>query len=186
MTRRGVWPLIGGVALAALLSGWTGCVDRDRRASAGGGDRSDSATSRTVTLYFPGPAERLVPEERTVTGADDAEIAQAILVELLAGPRAAELYAPLPGGSELTGVHIGRTGVAYVDLAAPEGTGRLSLGSQQEVLAAYSLVNSLCENLPKLAGVVLLWNGTQGLTFAGNLDTRRPLTPNRALAAPAA
>ena len=54
-------------------------------------------------------------------------------------------------------------------------------GSQRELLAAYSLVNSVCGNVPRIRGVVLLWNSEQRTTFAGNLDTTRPLTPNRRL-----
>ena len=91
-----------------------------------------------------------------------------------------------PARRAVTGwLHIGRTGVAYVDLRPPQGAARPSLGSQQELLAAYSLVNSLCENLPRLAGVALLWTGMQSPTFAGNLDTRRPLTSDLTLVAPA-
>jgi len=31
---------------------------------------------------------------------------------------------------------------------------------------------------------VLLWNGTQRVTFSGHLDTSRPLVPDRSLLAP--
>ncbi|MGH9464511.1 MAG: GerMN domain-containing protein [Thermoanaerobaculia bacterium] len=187
MSRRAAWLLVGGVALAALLAWWLAPGRRDHRGSPGAGEAgTNPAERRTVTLYFPGPAEGLVAERRTVAGGDDEEVARVILAELLSGPREEELYAPLPDDTEVAAVHIGRTGIAYVDLRMPEGTSRPSLGSQQELLAAYSLVNSLCENLPRLAGVALLWNGTQSPTFAGNLDTRRPLVPNRSLVAPAA
>jgi hypothetical protein len=186
MSRRAAWLLIGGVALAALLA-WS--LAPGRRARPGTSTPTDPGGGpgerRTVTLYFPGPGEHLVAEQRTVAGGDEEQLASTILGELLAGPREPDLYAPLPSGSALAQVHIGRTGVAYVDLRMAEGGSRPSLGSQQELLAAYSLVNSLCENLPRLAGVALLWNGTQSPTFAGNLDTRRPLLPDRTLVAPA-
>ncbi len=187
MSRRGAWLLIAGVVLAAGLVWSLGPGRREGRGVTGAEEAgAQPAERRAVTLYFPGPDERLVGESRTVEGSGDEALAGAILAELLAGPRRQDLYAPLPGTAELARVHIGRTGIAYVDLRTPEGTGRPSFGSQQELLAAYSLVNSLCENLPELAGVALLWNGTQSPTFAGNLDTRRPLRSNRALVGPAA
>lgn len=187
MSRRAAIFLIGGIVAAAALLFW---VSRERREpgdeAALRPDADRRGDSRTVTLYFPAPGERLVGEPREVRAGDDAELAAAILTELLAGPRSDDLYAPLPAGIEVGGVHLGRTGVAYVDLRTAEGASRPQFGSQQEILAAYSVVNSVCENLPDVVGVVLLWNGSQSSTFTGNLDTRRPLAPDRALLAGAA
>lgn len=183
MSRRAAWLVLGGLALAALLAGWLLPGRRAPREAPEPATRAALAEERSVRLYFPGPEELLVGEERTVAAGDEETLARAILAELLAGPRTAGLHAPLPEGTELATLHIGRTGVAYVDLDAPADTGRPSFGSRQELLAAYSLVNSLAENLPHLAGVALVWNGSQNPTFAGNLDTRHPLVPDRTLVA---
>jgi hypothetical protein len=45
-------------------------------------------------------------------------------------------------------------------------------------------VNSLALNVPQVVRVVLLWNGTQRVTFSGHLDTSRPLVADRTLLAP--
>jgi hypothetical protein len=100
---------------------------------------------------------------------------------LLAGPDTAELFAPLPSTTEIAAVVVGSDGVLYLDLASSEHPVPPVAGSQRELLAAYSLVNSICTNVPRIRGVALLWNGEQRTTFAGNLDTTRPLTPNRRL-----
>ncbi len=183
MSRRESLLLGGSLLASVLVLAALGCGGRERDGGTpeGGSEARGDVELHDVTLYFPGSAERLVAERRRVPAASDEELAAALIRELLAGPRRGELYAPLPEGVALAEVHIGRTGIAYVDLATPEGAPRPSLGSQQELLAAYSLVNSLCESIPELAGVALLWNGRQGATFAGNLDTRRPLRPNRSL-----
>ena len=48
-------------------------------------------------------------------------------------------------------------------------------GSQTELLAVYSLVDTILLNVPEMEAVILLWNGRQLLTFAGHLDTSLPL-----------
>ncbi|MEM7357123.1 MAG: hypothetical protein AAF657_40285, partial [Acidobacteriota bacterium] len=51
-------------------------------------------------------------------------------------------------------------------------------GSAREMLTIYSLVNSVLLNFEEVERLVLLWNGGQMRTFAGHMDTRRPLVAN--------
>lgn len=53
--------------------------------------------------------------------------------------------------------------------------GRPAMGATEELLAVYSLVNSLTANNLGVDRVVLMWNGEQRPTFAGHIDTTRPL-----------
>jgi hypothetical protein len=186
MTRRQALVFVGAVVLIGLVVGvwWlrrdSGPVERT------GGDPAapvvEAATAGSVTLYFPGADGRLHPEVRGLdTGAGGAELARRIVVGLLAGPDTAELFAPLPSTTEIAAVVVGSDGVLYLDLASSEHPVPPVAGSQRELLAAYSLVNSICTNVPRIRGVALRWNGEQRTTFAGNLDTTRPLTPNRRL-----
>ena len=46
------------------------------------------------------------------------------------------------------------------------------------MLTVYSLVNTVLLNFEQLDRVVLLWNGRQLRTFAGHVDTMRPLAAN--------
>jgi hypothetical protein len=49
------------------------------------------------------------------------------------------------------------------------------------MVTVYSLVNSVALNVPAARRVALLWNGTQRQSFAGHLDTSRPLAPDPSL-----
>ncbi len=102
-----------------------------------------------------------------------------------------DLLPALAAGVRLLAVEL-LDGVAYVDLttaAGDSGTGegagtagrsvlvleRPAMGLTEELLAVYSLVNSLTANNLGIDRVVLMWNGEQRSTFAGHVDTTRPL-----------
>ena len=101
-----------------------------------------------------------------------------------------ELLPALPAEVRLLAVEL-IDGVAYVDLttvdagsatAAARSAGRSAvflerpaMGLTEELLAVYSLVNSLTANNLGVDRVVLMWNGEQRPTFAGHVDTTRPL-----------
>ncbi len=141
-----------------------------------------AAVVGSVTLYFPGSDGRLHAERRGLdTNADAVELVSRIVASLIGGPDDAELFAPLPAGTEIGSTVLSADGTLYLDLSSSDHALPPVAGSQREILAAYSLVNSICGNVPRIRGVVLLWNSEQRATFAGNLDTTRPLTPNRKL-----
>lgn len=135
-----------------------------------------------LQLFFPGGGGALVSEERALTVEGAGADLRTIAAEVLAGPETEGLYAPFPQGTEVGSVFISDAGIAYVDLVSTSANPPSS-GSRQEMLSVYSVVNSVQANLPELAGVVLLWNGQQRPTFAGHLDTGRPLEENRLLVA---
>lgn len=135
-----------------------------------------------LRLYFPGGGGWLIAEERAVPVEGAGADLTAIATEVLAGPTSAGLRAPFPANTELGSVFISESGIAYVDLISTRANPPPS-GSRDEMLSVYSLVNSVLANLPDLSAVVLLWNGQQRPTFAGHLDTGRPLEQNRSLVA---
>ena len=102
-----------------------------------------------------------------------------------------EVFPALPAGVRLLALEV-LDGVAYVDLTLVEvGAGigerpgaprrsavvleRPAMGLTEELLAVYSVVNSLTANSLGIDRVVLMWNGEQRPTFAGHVDTTRPL-----------
>ena len=102
-----------------------------------------------------------------------------------------EVLPALPAGVRLLTLEV-LDGVAYVDLTmADVGVGmgdrsgaagrsalvleRPAMGLTEELLAVYSVVNSLTANSLGIDRVVLMWNGEQRPTFAGHVDTTRPL-----------
>lgn len=160
---------------------------------------SETAEPVAVDLYFPGENGRLFAENRQLllpgTGIEDD--AAAIVQALLAGPSESGLMtglvAPLPAN-----VTLGRTYAMVpestsdgerveqdltdvtmlIDLSEPENGPPPPSGSLGEMLTVYSIVNTVVFNVEAVERVILTWNGVQPQTFAGHLDTSRPLTAN--------
>ena len=161
-----------------------GSLRCDRRPIRAEGSAEETAAVIVEALIAgPGGAEAAVP----VFGeADDDNEAVSEPPEPIE-----ELLPALPAGVRLLTVEL-LDGVAYVDLTTVEidsGTGevaatasrspvvleRPAMGLREELLAVYSLVNSLTANNIGVDRVVLMWNGEQRPTFAGHVDTTRPL-----------
>lgn len=101
-----------------------------------------------------------------------------------APPNASGLVRPLPPEVKLGDVQLSADGTAFVDLRWPGHDDPPESGSTAEIQRVYSLVDSVALNVPQVNRVVLLWNGTQRITFSGHLDTSRPLVADRSLLAP--
>ena len=191
MSRRSAALFVAGVLLftLALVAFWWWRRGPEEEAALPTGRpivESTAEASLLADLYCPGSGGRLYAERREVQAVGRIEGQISVLInELLRGPEGGGLYPPLPSGVEVAGVHLLADGVAYIDLTPPEDSGALSWGSKREILAVYSLVDSIILNFPEVEAVILLWNGRQQPTFAGHLDTTRPLVANRALLAPA-
>jgi Sporulation and spore germination len=176
----------GQVAVAAILLlavATTGC--RRERATpkpAAGVPGAELTTVEvggdlTLRLFYPGVGERLTAEARQVKApAQREELVRLVLQELFAGPSDPDLRPPFPAGVAISDVFLAEDGIAYVDLGAPDLPTPPASGSLTELLEVYSVVDSVLVNVPQVQGVVLLWNGNQSPTFAGHLDTSRPLT----------
>jgi hypothetical protein len=178
-----------GAALALLLAGvlWWWLGGREER-EAQEAEQAAAAEAAPVVLpvelHFPADPSGLRVERRqlTTTRAPRDQVRQ-IAAALLGGPTTPGLVRPLPQEVALGGVVLTADGTAYVDLRWAEHEDPPPAGSAAETQVVYSFVNSIALNVPQAKQVVLLWNGEQRLTFAGHLDTSRPLAPNQALAA---
>ncbi len=149
-----------------------------------------------ATLCFPGPDHLLRCAPGPVAASSSPEEAgAAIVAALLDGPpvtgatgwTAGGLLPPLPADVRLQAFDL-VDGLAWVDLSVEQGgeAGRLTrpeMGLRQELAAVYSLVNSLAAS-PGIERVALMWNGEQRTTFAGHVDTTRPLLPDPGRNAP--
>jgi hypothetical protein len=102
---------------------------------------------------------------------------------VLSGPTDPELSAPFTRPLKVGSVDVSPEGVIFVDLLTEDGTPPLPRGSTEEMLALYSLVNSIVLNLEGAKAIVLLWNGRQLETLSGHIDTARPVRPDPALIA---
>ncbi len=144
-----------------------------------GGDMDAPVETWTAQLYYPGSSGWLHAEAREVPLSDEVivNISNAVAA-LLAGPQGTSLRPPLPDGVGLRKVYLGAESTVYLDLETTDGSPPPATGSSREMLTIYSLVNTVLLNFEELDRLVLLWNGRQLSTFAGHLDTRRPLVAN--------
>lgn len=190
MTRQQVFIAAAAilVSVVAIIIGWQ--VGQGRKPAAETQEvdslepQSFVGETMTVELYFPGPGGRLFAEERDIPIRDDllAQL-QETLDGLLAGPEAEDLFPALPPEVTVDWLHLNQAGTFYVDLKFSGETRFPAWGSRQEMLAVYSIVNTVLTSTPEISAVVLLRNGQQRATFAGHLDTSRPLFANRQLIA---
>lgn len=142
------------------------------------GDSLAEGQTVVMDLFFPSTSGRLRVERRELPAvAETEEQIAAAVTSLLAGPSGAGMEAPLPEGASVRKVYLAAEGVAYVDFESAESAPPAS-GSQREMLTVYSLVNTVLLNFEELDRVVLLWNGRQLKTFAGHVNTMRPLAVN--------
>lgn len=125
----------------------------------------------TVTLYFGDRnAEYLYPEIRKI--AKPANLAEAIVRELIKGPERSDLIRTVPAETELLSIEI-KDGTAYVNFSDEIQT-RHPGGTTGESFTVNSIVNSLTE-LPEIKQVVFLVEGQRIETLAGHLDLTEPL-----------
>ena len=135
------------------------------------------APEQRVILLFAGRDNMLHPELRSVPLPDEVhERIRVVMSELLAGPWASRLAAPVPYPASLMAVFVDQKGRAYVDLSAPP---QPLTGSSTELMLAYGVVNSIILNCPEISAVQILFGGHEVDTLTGHLDLSRPLVLNK-------
>lgn len=187
---------VGGVILAAALAfDLTGCGERqpggETQAGAAvgeaaqgaaeapltGDEESPSSDRLRVTLFFPDDAGTLKPEKRDLplegTTADQARL---VVEALLEGPRG-RLTPALPRDATLRAFYLRDTGTAYVDLDVAFARG-VSAGSEDALLAVWSITDTLAVNFADVQRVKFLVEGEEVRDLGGHLDLSRPLVPD--------
>jgi len=137
----------------------------------------------TVTLFFSDANERfLEPEKRQIPkGGNLSSQVEGLVKALLEGPKT-NLTATFPPRTEVLGVKIDRDR-AYINFNG-NLTKRHPRGSTAEMATIYSLVNTICTNIPTIKEVVFLEEGKQISSLGGHIDTRGPFTLNQDMLAP--
>jgi len=126
------------------------------------------AEALPVMMYFPAGGA-LIPETVRVTRQYDAQSqAREAVSALLMSPRAWQ--APVLKNLRLAALYLDTSGTAYVDLT-PAGRDRDFRGSVgDELLAIYSMVNTLTQNFEEVKQVHFLIDGRESETLAGHID----------------
>lgn len=129
---------------------------------------------RVYHLYFADTDFRhLAPEQRLMpSGLANEAAALAIVEALIKGPQEGH-QRTLPVDTAVNAIFITDDGTAYLDLTEEVMTGHPG-GGFSELLALFSLVNSLTLNLEAVKQVKILINGIEAPTLAGHLDLKQP------------
>jgi hypothetical protein len=136
-------------------------------------------------LYYTRDGRQLVG---TVTNLGRAETspgerAQQIVQRLIAGHDSAFLKSPVPRGTQVKSVFVNDT-IAIVNLSK-EFIDRMGPSVDDELLAVFSIVNSLLYNIETIEAVQILVEGERVPTARGTVDLESPLIANAALNRPA-
>ena len=140
---------------------------------------------RVVRLYFESAAMLLVPEQRNVQlPQTSAGAMPAVVRELVKGATNPAFARVLPADTVIRGAYLLPDGTAFVDLGGVTITQGWPAGSHEELMAVYSIVETVTANFPEAKKVRVLVNGTPAETLAGHIALDKPLTPNAALVDP--
>lgn len=139
---------------------------------------------RTIALFYESPDMLLVPERRDVPLPENpAGAVPAVVRELLKGPVNEAVPRLFPADAALRAAYFLPDGTVFVDLGGPTLTQGWSTGSHQELMAIYSLVQTITTNFPQSRRVRLLVNGVPAETLGGHVSLARSLAPNPRLVA---
>lgn len=132
---------------------------------------SDDEMRKTiVSLYFKNiETNSLIPESVTIDVKELTENPYKKLIELLlSGPSNEKLECPLPENTRVNNAYL-RGDTVYVDFS-PEFVDNAPVGSEEESLIVYSVVNTLTE-LNEVNRVKILINGEENKSFKDNSIT---------------
>jgi spore germination protein GerM len=143
--------------------------------------RRGALAPNQAMLYYTRDSRSLVGTVSDIGGAAMSanDRARAIVTRLLEGKDAAFLRSPVPAGTKLNSVFV--TGNLIVVNLSKEFMNNLQGGVDEELLAVYSIVNSLLFNIDNVDGVQILIEGERVFTLHGNVDLDSPLIANSAI-----
>jgi hypothetical protein len=139
---------------------------------------------RSVNLFYEGPDMLLAAERRDVALPENpAGAVPVVMRELLKGPANAAVPRLLPADTILRGAYLLPDGTALIDLGGPTLSNGWGVGSHQELMAIYSVVQTVVANFAQARRVRVLLNGSPAETLGGHVSLARSLTPPRDLIA---
>ncbi|HEX7192110.1 MAG TPA: GerMN domain-containing protein [Thermoanaerobaculia bacterium] len=175
----------GAVVVFALLVLAAGC--RKKNEQAGNLAVQNKVVPRVARLYFEGPALLLMAEQRNVQAPENPAGAMAVVVrELFKGATNPAFARAFPADTVVRGAFLLPDGTAFVDLGGATLTQGWPAGSHEELMAVYSLVQTITVNFPEAKRVRILVNGTPAETLAGHIALDRSLVPSAAYVDPRA
>ena len=139
---------------------------------------------RAVTLYYQGVDMLLGGEQRNVALPENPAAAMSVVVRELFKPPASRARArSFPSDTVVRAAYLLPDGTAFVDLGGPTLTQGWGTGSHEELMAVYSVVQTVTANFPDAKRVRILVNGEPAETLAGHINIARSLAPMPSLVA---
>jgi spore germination protein GerM len=140
--------------------------------------RENKVANRTVKLYFESPDLVLVAETRNLAlPASPAGALSVTVRELFKGSANAAVPKLFPPDTVVRAAYLLPDGTAFVDLGGATLTNGWGTGSHEELMAVYSVVQTITANFPEARRVRILVNGEPAETLAGHIDLAKALTP---------
>ena len=161
--------------LIAILAVVSGCRKRELTQNL---NVENKVEVRPVTLFFEGPDMLLVREMRNVPLAENPAAALPVVArELLKGSANAGVPHIFPRDTMVRAAFLLPDGTAFIDLGGPTLTQGWATGSHEELMAVYSVVQTVTTDFPAAKRVRILINGEPAETLAGHVNLEHALTP---------
>jgi hypothetical protein len=165
------------VALAlALLAG--ACSRKETPGDANI-NAANKVSVRQVRLYFESPRMLLMAEARDLALPESPAAALPVVVrELMKGPaEGSQLGRLFPADTVVRGAYLLPGGTVVVDLGGTTLSQGWGTGSHQELMAVYSLAQSVAINFADARRIRVLINGTPAETLAGHVALTKSISP---------
>ena len=124
----------------------------------------------TITLYYPADGALATGTAAVKRQPDPQAQAREALIAALADQRV--LQAAVFRGLKIRELFLDASGTAYVDISAAQQNGATA-SAWEELLAIYSMVNTLMQNFEEIKQVRFLLEGREAQTLAGHIDLSR-------------
>jgi spore germination protein GerM len=133
---------------------------------------------RPIVVYYEAPTLLLAPESRNVALPENRAGAMSVVVrELIKGSTNPSLPPLFPADTTVRATFLLPDGTAFVDLGGPTLTGGWGTGTHEELMAIYSVVQTVTANFPEAKRVRILINGEPAETLAGHISLAHALAP---------
>lgn len=139
---------------------------------------------RPIVVYYEAPTMLLAPEKRDVALPENPAGAMSVVVrELIKGSTNPSLPPLFPPDTTVRATFLLPDGTAFVDLGGPTLVGGWGTGTHEELMAIFSVVQTVTANFPQAKRVRILINGEPAETLAGHISLAHSLAPMPSLVA---
>jgi len=133
---------------------------------------------RPVRLFYESPQMVLVSETRNIALPESPAAAIPVVIrELMKGPASAGAMRLFPADTVVRSAYLLPGGTVIVDLGGSTLTQGWGTGSHHELMAAYSLVETVTANFADARRVRFVVNGAPAETLAGHVSLAKSLSP---------